>query len=399
MKRILFVIVGVLVMLFAGFVYAWSILSGPISAEYPTWSSAALSLNFTLCMTFFCLGALVAGLLSGKVSPRFNLLLSGVLFLAGFLWVARIDSTATLYLSFGVLCGAGSGTAYNAVMAMVPKWFPDAQGTVSGILLMGFGASSLIIGTVFTNLTATMDWRNFFTMMAPLTAGIMVIGFLVLRPAPAQAPAADGTASTGSNDYTTAQMLRQMNFWLFFVWAVLLGGAGLAIISLASPVANTVAAGSSANAISLVVGMISVCNGLGRVIIGALFDRMSTKTVIRLATVLYISSSLLLMAATATGSFLILIVAFVVTGLAYGSCPTLAAAFTKKAFGEKYYAVNYSIVNLNLLVASLGSTIAGMLVDKTGTYFSVFVMMLVFCVAGLVCAMMLKTGEESKKKA
>jgi OFA family oxalate/formate antiporter-like MFS transporter len=397
MKRIVFVVVGVLVMLFAGFVYAWSVLSGPISAEYPTWSSAALSLNFTLCMTFFCLGALVAGLLSSKISPRFNLLLSGALFLVGFLWVARIDSTTTLYLSFGVLCGAASGAAYNAVISMVPKWFPDSQGTISGILLMGFGASSLIIGTVYTNLTATMDWRHFFTVMGPLTAVIMVIGFLVLRPVPAPASAAGGAGETG-RDYNTAQMLRQPNFWLFFFWAVLLTGAGLSVISLASPMASSVGTTASASTISLVVGMISVCNGVGRVIIGALFDRLSTKTVIRLATMGYILSSLLLMAAAAISSFPLLIAAFVTTGLVYGSCPTLSAAFTKKAFGEKYYAVNYSIMNLNLLPASFGSTIAGTLFDKTHTFFSVYIMMLVLCLGGLVCSFLLKTNDPVKAK-
>ncbi len=397
MKRVLFVIVGVVVMLFAGFVYAWSVLSGPIAAEFPTWSSADLSLNFTICMACFCLGGLSAGLLSGKISPRFNLLISGALFLGGFLWVAGISSTVTLYLSFGVLCGAASGFAYNAVMSMVPKWFPDSQGTVSGLLLMGFGASSLIIGTVYTNLTATMDWRNFFSFMGPLTAVIMVIGFLVLSPVPAKAPAANGAAAAAaSNDYTTAQMLRQSNFWLFFFWGVLLSGAGLAVISLARPMATSIGTAAAAGTISLVVGMISVCNGVGRVIIGALFDRMTSKAVIRLATVLYFVSSLLLMAAEATKSFVILIVAFVVTGLAYGSCPTMAAAFTKKVFGEKHYSVNYSIMNLNLLLASFGSTIAGTLFDKTGTFFSVYIMMLIFCVGAFLCSLRIKTGEEKK---
>lgn len=396
MKRILFVIVGVLVMLFAGFVYAWSILSGPIAAEFSAWSTTAFSLNFTICMAFFCLGGLSAGLLSGKFSPRINMLISAALFLGGFLWVAHINSPVGLYLSFGVLCGAASGFAYNSVMSMVPKWFPDAQGTVSGILLMGFGASSLIIGTVYTNLTsASMGWRQFFTVMAPIMAIVMVVGFLVLRPVPAKAPAAGSKAASG-NDCTPAEMLRQSNFWLFFFWAILLSAAGLAVISLARSMAKSVGVDATPSTISLVVGMISVCNGLGRVIIGALFDRLSSKSVIRIATCLYITSSLLLMLSVVTGSFAILTAAFVVTGLAYGSVPTMSAAFTKKVFGEKSYSVNYSIMNLNLLVASFGSTIAGSLFDKTGTFFSVYIMMLVFCVGAFLCSLRLKIEEKPK---
>ena len=54
-----------------------------------------------------------------------------------------------LYLGFGVLCGLGAGFAYNAVMSTMSAWFPDKQGLISGILLMGFGLSAFIVGKIF----------------------------------------------------------------------------------------------------------------------------------------------------------------------------------------------------------------------------------------------------------
>ena len=53
-KRWIYAAVGVMVLLLAGMVYAWSVLSSPIGAYFPEWSKAQLSLTFTICMGFFC---------------------------------------------------------------------------------------------------------------------------------------------------------------------------------------------------------------------------------------------------------------------------------------------------------------------------------------------------------
>ena len=57
--RWLYLVVGVIALLFAGILYAWSILKAPLAAEFG-WSAADLALNFTLTMCFFCLGGMAA---------------------------------------------------------------------------------------------------------------------------------------------------------------------------------------------------------------------------------------------------------------------------------------------------------------------------------------------------
>ena len=44
-SRWIYVAVGCVVLLFSGLVYAWSVLSGPIAAEFPRWTTAQLSLT------------------------------------------------------------------------------------------------------------------------------------------------------------------------------------------------------------------------------------------------------------------------------------------------------------------------------------------------------------------
>ena len=171
-SRWIYVAVGCVVLLFSGLVYAWSVLSGPIAAEFPRWTTAQLSLTFTIVMSFFCLGGLTCGALSARISPRIFLWISALLFLAGFLLTAGMRSLPMLYVGFGVVCGLASGFSYNAVLGTVGAWFPDKQGLVSGILLMGFGLSSFLIGKLYQRFTPTAigSWRRSFVVLGIITA-------------------------------------------------------------------------------------------------------------------------------------------------------------------------------------------------------------------------------------
>ena len=55
-NRGLYAVIGVIILLMAGLVYAWSVMAKPIGASRP-WTAAQLSLTFTLVMVFFCIPA------------------------------------------------------------------------------------------------------------------------------------------------------------------------------------------------------------------------------------------------------------------------------------------------------------------------------------------------------
>ena len=151
LNRWFYALVGVIVLLLAGLIYAWSTMSKSIGA-YTGWNAAQLSTAFTLAMVFFCIGCLIAGIYARRVHPKHYVRLSGILFLAGFMLVGFFgggESLPLLYLGFGVFGGLGAGFAYNAVMSTISAWFPDKQGMISGILLMGFGFSAFLVGKIF----------------------------------------------------------------------------------------------------------------------------------------------------------------------------------------------------------------------------------------------------------
>lgn len=397
LNRWIYAIVGVIVLIFAGLIYAWSILATPIAAEFPEWSKAQLSLTFTIAMAFFCLGGLAGGLLSKRINVKINVWVSAVLFLLGFILASKTQSLAILYLGFGVLAGFASGLAYNAVMSTMSKWFQDKQGLISGILLMGFGIGSFIIGKVYAAFTPAEigGWRKSFFVFAIILFVVLLIGgFFFVKPGKAFEPPA-GVKKGKKNgevgiDISAGEMLKRQSFWLFFIWAILLSAAGLALISQAGGVAREVAPEKSAGTIATVVGLISVFNGIGRVLFGALFDKLGRSRTMLLVNICFLISVIIVIVGLTTASFPVLIVSFACCGLSYGGITPTNSAFINTFYGAANYPVNFSIVNLNLLIASFGSTIAGVLYDSSGSYLSTFYMMIGAILAAILCSCLIR---------
>lgn len=383
LNRWVYAIVGVIVLLLAGLIYAWSTMSKSIGASRD-WSAAQLSLTFTLVMVAFCVGSLIAGILSKKVNPKVYIRLAGVLCLAGFL-IASVtgDSPALLYLGFGVLCGLGSGFAYNAVMGTISAWFPDKQGLISGILLMGFGLSSFIIGKVFAAASPSdggETWKMVFRVFAVLIFIIMIVAsFFFVKPGSNFTPPEakkKKTVREPALDINTGRMVRMPSFWLMYVWAIMVSAAGLALISQASGIATQVGPTVSDGNIATVVGLISILNGIGRVIFGALFDKNGYKSTMIIDMAAFIIAGLILILALSSGNFALIILGFVVGGFAYGGVTPMQSAFVSDFYGRTNYSMNFSVIVTNLLIGSFASTIAGKLYDSSQSYMSTILMMI-----------------------
>ena len=265
---------------------------------------------------------------------------------------------------------------------------------------MGFGMGSFLVGKVYQAFTGPGEaFRTSFRVMGVLLFAVMLLSCLFIRrPSPeeiaAYLPENAGnnkkTDAEEQNEYTTGQMVKRPSFWLYFVWATLLSAAGLALISQAGAVAVQVNPAASAGVISTAVGLISIFNGCGRVIFGGLFDKIGRVKTMVMIEIIFVAALILLILSVQMGNFVILITGFIVMGLAYGGVTPTNSAFVSAFYGKKHYSVNFSIINMNLLIASFGSTVAGMLYDVSGSYFSTFIFMLAAVGVGSFCAAAIK---------
>ena len=393
LNRWVYAIVGVIVLLFAGLVYAWSVLSTPIAAEFTGWTKAQLSLTFTLVMILFCIGSLLCGLLAGKLSAKNAVRVSAVLFLAGFFIASRCQSPLTLYLGFGLLCGLASGLAYNGVMSTMVKWFPDKPGLISGVLLMGFGGGSFLIGKLYQAWTPAGigGWRTSFVVLGIICCVVLAVcSFFFIAPgADYTVPAGKGGRAVAAprEDIKPAVMLKRPAFWLYYVWAIAVSAAGLALISQASGVVWEASADQTAASVATIVGLISICNAVGRVLFGGMYDKFGRSLSMQLVNGLFILTSVVLLLAMSSRSVAVVIIGFVIGGLAYSGVTPTNSAFCRAYFGPTSYPVNFPLINSNLIFASFGSTISGALYDASGSYSSTFFLIIGLAVAGILCSL------------
>ena len=403
LNRWVYAIVGVIVLLFAGLVYAWSVLSTPIAAEFTGWTKAQLSLTFTLVMILFCIGSLLCGLLAGKLSAKNAVRVSAVLFLAGFFIASRCQSPITLYLGFGLLCGLASGLAYNGVMSTMVKWFPDKPGLISGVLLMGFGGGSFLIGKLYQAWTPAGigGWRTSFVVLGIICCVVLAVCsfFFVAPGADFTVPAGKGGRAVAAprEDIKPAVMLKRPAFWLYYVWAIAVSAAGLALISQASGVVWEASADQTAASVATIVGLISICNAVGRVLFGGMYDKFGRSLSMQLVNGLFILTSVVLLLAMSSRSVVVVIIGFVIGGLAYSGVTPTNSAFCRAYFGPTSYPVNFPLINSNLIFASFGSTISGALYDASGSYSSTFFLIIGLAVAGVLCSLAISAIDRKRK--
>ena len=385
-----YLVVGVIAMLFAGVLYAWSILKTPLTNEFG-WSASQLALNFTIAMSFFCIGGLLGAQISKRVGHKIALITAGVLSALGFILTALLQNSSVimLYISYGVLAGMGIGIAYNVLIGTVSAWFPDKKGLCSGCLMMGFGASALILGNIANAMfNSEIGWRTTYIVLGIGICAVLVLAAILLQKPgqeivfPKQMAVKNAKAEDfEQKDFTSSQMLTRPSFWFAFICISFLAAVGSSVISFAKDLALSVNA-PEALAVSL-VGVLSVCNGLGRILTGALFDSLGRRKTMICANILTIGAATVTLLAVSFGSLPICIAGLCLTGISYGACPTITSAFTSSFFGMKYFPTNMAFMTFTVMGGSLIATVSNKVLEITGGYTSTFIMLLVLSAIAL----------------
>ena len=131
------------------------------------------------------------------------------------------------------------------------------------------------------------------------------------------------------------------------------------------------------------VGVLAVCNGLGRILTGAMFDKFGRRVAMLTAGVLTIIAAGVTLLAVHVGSLPLCILGLCLTGLSYGTCPTIQSAFTAAFYGQRHFASNFGVMNCNLMCASFIATACNSLLASTGGYTAPFILLLALAVVAL----------------
>ena len=395
-KRWLYLFTGSIVFFCIGIVYAWSIFAGMFKDIFPSWTSTALATTFTIVMGCFCLGNFFAGFISKKLSPRAMLAMCGILIGAGFLGVSLIQENTLwlLYLSYGVIGSLGVGITYNTVLSTVTPWFPDKIGAVSGTLMMCFAFSTLLLGMGANSLSPIFGWRMVFVGLAILMILVLAAAAMILKHpgkdfSMQKTKVPENSRSFPKTEMTIDEMLKSSAFWLFFAWGVLLLIAVYAVMGNVKQCVLELDESATLIA-TFSVTLLNLCNGFGRLFLGSLYDRLGRTKAMTLDTSLIIVSSILMIAAFQVRSVPLMLLGVVFTGVAYGGVPPTSSAFTVDFFGARNYSMKFGTVNLFIFIGAFGSSLAGIIKDRAGSFRNVFYVLILLGIVALILNLLIK---------
>lgn len=400
-NRWVYAIVGFIVMLCAGLVYAWTNISKPIKVE--ALGSTALNIDpehfamtFSICMGMFCIGGLIGGIIIKRYHPKVNMIIAVILFPIGLIISANSYSYLGLYIGYGLFVGFASGLVYNAVLSAVTRWFQDKQGLISGILLMGFGLGGFILGPVAKVISDSMGWRASFIVIAIAFTIILLLStfFIVLPTSDFVLPTNPNKKARpgveGALDIGPLEMIKRPAFIFFFIWSVLMCSTGLSMIPNANAFTQSVS-NMDEMGLVMIAGIISIFNGLGRVLFGTIYDHKGNKVAITLDSLLFILSSVILLVALQSNSIVLTVAGFIGVGLSYGGAPTNSSAFINSFYGNRNYPLNLPVLNLSLFVGSfIGPNIAQAFIGSSIGFTGVTIAMIIFSIISFFITFFLK---------
>ena len=361
--------------------YVWTLFTG----DFMKTTGGKLSdvqWTITLLIVLQTWLAPAQGYLIERFGPKLLIGLGAVL--SGLGWVASsyITDLIGLYLTYGVLCGIGTGFVYIGIIGLMVKWFPERRGFATGIVAAGYG-----FGAIFSTfpIDTMMKASGYQTTLATFGAIFAVVGLaaaLLLR-APREGeiavkPLLEG--EVGARSYTPGEMLKTPIFWLMFLMFSMMSTGGLMVITQFK--AFSAAFGIDGKTMVTIFGVAMVAiptaltfdritNGLTRPFFGWVSDNIGRENTMAIAFILE-GIAIWLMLQFRTDPFMLVVLSGLVF-FGWGEIFSLFPSTLTDTFGPAHATTNYGFLYMAQGIGSiLGAPVAAMIFEKTGSWLPVF---------------------------
>ena len=323
-----------------------------------------------------------AGRLVEVFGPRRLMMTGSVVMAAGLLLTSQVNQWWQLYLSFGVLSALGlAACGWVPSVILTEKWFPDKVGTALGFVTAGIGVGIFTIVPLSNMVIESYDWRLAFQVLAALVVLIILpAAFFILREPPVADDSASSTQGRAAadasmqtdpvmpaHDWTVATAVRSRSF-RFAVLAFFAGGC-LSQLLIMHQFAFMVDHGVAKTMGSIIVGIIGVTSIPGKMMWGALSDRVGRELAFTggLVCILF-SLGALAMVGSVPGLLMPFAFAFLV-GIGYSVNAPIIPAVARDLFaGPRFPSIFGTLSLFSAMGGAMGSWLGGALYDWSGGY-------------------------------
>jgi len=390
-RRWLIVVGTIIVQMGLGSIYTWSLFNQPL-VELFHWKLNSVAFTFSITSLALALSTLFAGKLQDKLGIRRLIGIAGIILGAGLILSSQITSMWMLYALAGVVVGAADGTAYITSLSNLIKWFPERKGLISGISVGAYGTGSLLFKYINGSLIQTVGVTQAFLYWGMIVLVLVVGGSFLIREAKVdqQQPVLEGSSQ---KDYTVKEMLKTKEAYLLFVIFFTACMSGLFLIGIVKDIGVEMVGLDIATA-SNAVALVAIFNTSGRIILGALSDKMGRLQVV--------SGALLVTAAAVTvlsfvqlnyGLFFACVAAI---AFCFGGNITIFPAIVADFFGLKNQSKNYGIIYQGF---GIGAISASFIASALGGFIPTFKLIAILSIVSVLIGIMIKSPNQGLPKA
>jgi MFS transporter, OFA family, oxalate/formate antiporter len=376
MQRWLQLLLGLICMIvIASPQYVWALFTQPLSDALST-SLAQLQITFSILIVVQTFLSPFQGVLVDRFGPRVLLSIGTVI--AGLSWVlaAQASNVFTLYLTYGLLGGIGTGIVYVGVIGHMVQWFPDKRGLATGLVAAGYGTGALLTTFPIATVLRESSYQDALVRFGLIFAVVGLAAAQGLRP-----PSHLRRSGTGQD--SAAQpvavpphvMLRTPVFWLMFVMMTMMSTTGLMVTSQMGAftkdfgMADVLLYGLPL--LPLALSLDRITNGATRPFFGWMSDRFGRENTMLIAFGLEGTAMTLWLLTRDNPLLFVLLSGLVFFG--WGEIFSLFPSTLTDTFGTKHATANYGCLYMAQGVGSvLGGPIAALLHQSTGSWIPVF---------------------------
>ena len=368
---------------------AFSLFFPPIIDEFG-WERGITAGAFSFGFVVSAVVSPLIGRLMDRLGPR-SVMELGVALMAGGLLLAPLTTQPWhLYLTIGVLVGAGSiCLGYSGQSLFLPNWFIRRRGLAIGLAFAGVGIGSVTLLPWAQWMIDHSGWRTACTAIGLLVLVVLAPINLLLRKQPEDLglrPDGDAASSAASAkpvsnivdpdwagiDWTLRRALRTSRFW----WLAI-GYAGGLYIWYAVQVHQTrylLDIGFSANVAVWALGAVSLLGIPGQILLGHVSDRVGREWIWS-ASCAGFAICFAALIALARYPTLPLVYLMVVSqgALGYGLTSIMGAVVVEIFQGKHYGSIFGTIMLAALVGGAAGPLVTGVLHDLWGNYTLAFV--------------------------
>ncbi len=381
-RRWLIVVGTIFAQMGLGTIYTWSLFNQPL-VELFGWKLSSVAFTFSITSLALAISTLFAGKLQDKWGLRRLIRCAGIVLGAGLILSSQVSSLWMLYILAGIVVGAADGTAYITSLSNLIKWFPNRKGLISGISVGAYGTGSLLFKFINGSLIQSVGVSQAFLFWGIMVMVMVVGGSFLVREAKIsnESQTLDGIQQ---KDFTIKEMLKTKEAYLLFVIFFTACMSGLYLIGIVKDIGVSLAHLDIAAA-SNAVAIVAISNTSGRIILGALSDKVGRLKVV--------SGALLVTAVAVTVlSFVHLnfgLFYICVAGIAFcfGGNITIFPAIVADFFGLKNQSKNYGIIYQGF---GLGAISGSFIASALGGFIPTFKLIAVLSIVSLLIALTTK---------